>query len=298
LLMAASALADPPVNDPQAALDLLDDFGGYFGRSGRLAGQALKIRIGALQALGRFDEADALIEQLLQTDPTGAGAVMASLLEAMLQGPGQAAKGLPEGRPAAERTVRLAERLVDWAAAHSAQVLPEDALGLRLQLAKAYQQAGKLDKALEVFNQCLRRDAELNRQRGRQPEPTNSAVLAGQAECLYQLGRYRQALEVFQRQLYERAEPYSAIWWRAYLRSLQCHAALHASPRTAEQRQQARQVLGRILQSITARRQIDPQMGGAELASQFDQLERKVAAQLSALSPQAERAAAGTGSQD
>ena len=125
-----------------------------------------------------------------------------------------------------------------------------------------------------------RRRPELDRHAatsvGGKGEVASSAVLEGQADCLYELGHYDRALRIYQNQLYRRAATGSPVWWRAYLRSLHCHVELHAAPIGEVKIRQAKHALAEVLKSITARRQSQPELGGAALREQFQQLEKRV----------------------
>jgi tetratricopeptide (TPR) repeat protein len=278
VLRAAAALTDPPLNDPKAALDLLANVEATVADQPDLVGQALQARIAALQALGRLQEAEQLMDRLLAVRSDNAGAVLAGLLQATADSARPRAAGT-DARPAPEhvdRLVKLAARLAAWADEHRSQLSKADLLSLKLQTAQAYQQAGRFVSALELFNQCAELDKELSSPTSGPAAVATSAVLEGQAECLYQLGQYREAMSLYQGQLYRRAEWGSPLWWRAYLRSLQCHARLNAPPSSPAQRQSARQDLQQILQSIAANRQTHPDLGGPELLAQFNELEAQV----------------------
>jgi len=275
LLRAASTLAQPPLNDPQAALRMLDRIEQDAGTEAAWLGRALQIRIVALQSLGRLQDAQKVVDELLATDELRAGLVLAGLLEAMLE---------QQESPASDRSAEvqrqevltLADKLAKWTQRRREQLAVEQRLRIQVPIARAYQQGGRVTEALTAFNEAAELDRQVTGRTAPDGELANSDVLAGQAECFYQLGRYRQALQIYQGQIHRRAMPNTPLWWKAYLRSLQCHAKLSAA-RTAESADEdTRQSLQQILNSIAVQRRIDPKLGGPDLRSEFNQLETEV----------------------
>ena len=156
------------------------------------------------------------------------------------------------------------------------QLTDEQRLRITVPIARAYQQGGRLTEALTAFNEAAELDRQVTARSAPDNEPANSDVLAGQAECLYQLGRYQQALQIYQGQIHRRAVPNTPLWWKAYLRSLQCHTRLNAARLDTDGAGEARKSLEQILNSIAVQRRIDPKLGGPALRSEFNQLEADV----------------------
>lgn len=275
VVLAAAALSEAPLNDAQGAVDLLSNFEERFGGQRRLIGRALQVRVAALQALGRLSAAQEVIDRLLKTDPGNAGVILAGLLQAAVVRIDQATDRGGD-KATTDQVVGLAERMNHWADRHGEKLSREDRLALKLQIAQAYQRGGRFDRALELFDQCAELDRQAATSQGGQGEVTSSAVFEGQAGCLYELGHYERALRIYQNQLYRRAETGSPVWWRAYLRTLQCHVELHAAPAGEAEIRRAGHAWAEVLKSITARRQSQPELGGAALREQFGQLEKRV----------------------
>jgi len=275
VVLAAAALSEAPVNDAQGAVDLLSSFERRFGGQRRLIGRALQVRVAALQSLGRLRAAQEVIDELLKTDPGNAGVILAGLLQAAVVRIDQARDGRGD-KAATDQAVGLAERMNHWADRQGEKLLREDRLALKLQIAEAYQRGGRFDRALELFEECAELDRQAATDQGGEGEVASSAVLEGQADCLYELGHYDRALGIYQNQLYRRAETGSPVWWRAYLRSLQCHVELHAAAASEAEIRQAKHAWGEVVKSITARRQSQPELGGPALREEFEQLENRV----------------------
>ncbi|HUW83791.1 MAG TPA: tetratricopeptide repeat protein [Phycisphaerae bacterium] len=275
LLRAASTLAQPPLNDPQAALRMLDRIEQDAGTEAAWLGRALQIRIVALQSLGRLQDAQKVVDELLATDELRAGMVLAGLLEAMLE-QHESSESDRSAEARRQEMLTLADKLAKWAQRRREQLTVEQRLRIQVPVARAYQQGGRVTEALTAFNDAAELDRQVTARIESDGNLANSDVLAGQAECLYQLGRYRQALQIYQGQIHRRAMPNTPLWWKAYLRSLQCHAKLSAARAAASADEDTRQSLQQILNSIAVQRRIDPKLGGPDLRSEFNQLETEV----------------------
>ena len=266
IVMAADALNRPPLNDPDTALQLATQAHAQFGDIETIAAEAIRIRLASLQQLGRLAEAQRSVDDLLKTDPSGAGPVVARLLMAMNQV--NRASSDPTRLTSA---ATLADRLHAWLAGDDRSLADADRSFILSAIAEAWLAAGRADDALTAY----RRGIDLDQQRAditAAPHPVEPRLLAGQAECLYQLGRISDALTIFQDRLYRRLPEGRPLWWRAYLRSLQCHAKLNAAADT----EPTRQALRRILQSIATQRRRTPDMGSPTLLQQFNHLEADV----------------------
>jgi len=275
LLRAASALAQPPLSDPEAALRTLDRVERNAGGEATWLGRALQIRIVAFQSLGRLKDAQKVVDDLLATDELHAGLVLAGLLEAMLEQP-KASESDRSIEVRRKEALALAGKLAEWTQRHRKQLAVEQRLRIQVQTARAYQWGGRLTEALTAFNEAADLDRQVAARTAPDDEPANSDVLVGQAECLYQLGRYQESLQIYQGQIHRRAMPNTPLWWRAYLRSLQCHARVSAARAGASVDEDTRQSLQQILNSIAVQRRIDPKLGGPALRSEFNQLETEV----------------------
>ncbi len=258
ILIGAELLADPTIGRAESALDMLADFEPRFASYPDLAGQALRTRIVAHQFLGQLQDAASLVEVYLAGQPRAAGAVLQGLMRAMSAELDSARAGGRRDKAhwLAEQRAALAQQLYTWAQSHAQQLGPNGLLPFRLQLAEAHLEAGKLQAAFQLFATCLEEDAATHAD-GR---PRNAAAIYGKAEALYRLRQYPNAEPLFH-DLWTRTERYTPFWWRALLRSLQCHTRMGSDPR-------------RIVQAIEQQRATRPDLGGPRLKTQFDDLER------------------------
>ena len=90
---------------------------------------------------------------------------------------------------------------------------------------------------------------------------TDVRVLLGRAEALFQLGEFSSALPGFNR-LAMGLPPADPVRWKALLRDLQCRTALEHAPQG-------------IIKVIQQHKQLYPQLGGPDLAPQFEKLQRE-----------------------
>jgi len=257
LLMAAELLSGPILARSADALDVLTDFETRFADQPELIGRALRIRIVAHQQLGQLTDAAALIRPYLARHPRDAGGVLQGLLDAMNAAAARPGTARPDkARALAEQRLELAEQLYAWAQEHPDRLGQSGLLPFRLQLAQAYLDAGQAEAALQLFTACCREDAT------RHPDarPHSAAALFGKAQALFELGRHAAAQELFY-DLWMQSAPYSPLWWRALLGSLECHTRMGTDPRM-------------ILQSIAQQRATHPDLGGPDLWARFEQIEQ------------------------
>lgn len=271
VLLAASIQTDPTVGEYEAALQELVGFEQQYAGCPRLLGRLWRVRIAALQALGRLSEAAAMVEHVLDADEPQAGPTMWSLLRDMqarieeLRDKGQTRSMSELAGTAAD----LAARLEAWLGRHP----PADATSRPSATTSAAprtpdkpeptdrgDRAGVLDSV-----RLLRAMALLDA--GRTDEALMLAERYGtaapgwrfvRAERLYQAGSFREALVLFH-DAWQTSEPTTPIWWRALLRNLQCHTQIGTDPHE-------------ILASIEQHRHQHPDMGGPAMRQAFDEL--------------------------
>lgn len=161
------------INNPQQAMDVLKDFEKKYPDSKDVIGQALQIRMNALQKLGKNREAAALIDDYLQFDPEGAGRVIGSLLGKAQEDYRKAkaeGKDPQELKMQAKDVKELASKMYDWAeknqqsATRPKGVTPKDLHGYKYAKAQAYLAAaeGKDDYgvARKLFEEMAKQRAE------------------------------------------------------------------------------------------------------------------------------------------
>ncbi len=261
-LLAAEALAQPELAQPEQALALLADFERHFADAPALFGRVLRLRILALQGLGRFDEAAQVVDDCLQRDPDNAGSIMDELLVVMTRDLREMAAAGRTDPDRAAQALALAAKLHDWAETHPQWVEQHGRASFEVRLGQAYLAAGDAQRALEVLQRCAERDAT-GRPDGRS---NNTEALLGVGEALYQLKRYEQAQHVFF-DLWQRLPEGSDPWWTALLRSLEVHTQLETDP-------------SRILGEVRKQRFLRPGLGGPALQRRFELLERRNEARL------------------
>lgn len=211
------------LNRPEKAIEILDKFEEQHPGAKDLLGRVLRVRVLALEKLGRIDEATALIPVFLEVDPDSAGPALQSLYLA-LSADSERLEELGDDAGAkrkAETALLLAERIDEWARDPRNKDRVGGAAGLALQLAEANLRAGRYEKARDLFSAYLGLPAGSK-------TPEAKADLRGQwgfAEALYQSGDYAAALPLFNR-LFRGLPDADKLRFRALLRDLQCRTAL------------------------------------------------------------------------
>jgi hypothetical protein len=225
-------------------------------QSPALLAQLLNVRIQAYQKAGKPEQATILVEQFMATRPDAAGPLLASLLGDMQREVEQQQK-LGRTEQADRYTalaMSLAEQLDKWAAAHPGAIKGDQQYAIRYRLARALLQAGQAERALSVFEDLYKQDAERS---GGQAK--DAGVLEGRATCLFQLQKWPEARQAYL-DIWRRGQPRSPIWWQAILRSLQCSAQIKDEDPN------------KILKVIRQHKDLYPDMGGPGLLKQFDDL--------------------------
>jgi hypothetical protein len=256
LLVTAEAYVQPALDEPQRALDLLADFHEEFADRDDLVGWALRLRIEAYRRLGQLEQAGRVVDLYLEREPQTAGPVMDQLLNSLMEEARRLRDaGLPYEALAAQ-SLELAGKLYTWSRENPLSWSQADPDSLEIRLAGAHLLNGNYERALEIVTKCLQREARADPDRS----PCGLEARRYQAEALYQLGRYQQAQPIFY-DLWVAEPEGSAGWWRALLRSLQCHTEMNTAP-------------ARIVAEVRKLRHTWPDMGGPYLKAQFDALEQ------------------------
>jgi tetratricopeptide (TPR) repeat protein len=157
----------------------------------------------------------------------------------------------------AEVALLLADQLDAWAEINDAAATGMDRRELRVQLAEANLQAGKYERARGLFGECAAGKDET-------ALPTNETdlrVVFGQAESMYRLGQFAEALPKFNR-LATHLPPAHPTRWKSLLRDLQCRTALSEPP-------------AGIIKVIEQQKYLYPDLGGAASAVEFERLRRE-----------------------
>jgi hypothetical protein len=254
LQLEAARLSLDILGDAGRALQLLEGAETRWQQSPALLAQLLNVRIQAYQKAGKPDDAIRLVDQFMAARPDAAGPLLASLLGDMQREIEQQQKlGRTEQ---ADRYTTLAMSLADqldkWAASHPGAIKSDQQYAIRYRLARALLQTGQADRALTVFEDLYKQDAERS---GGQSK--DAAVLEGRAICLFQLEKWPEARQAYL-DIWRRGQPRTQIWWQAILRSLQCSARINDEDP------------GKILKVIRQHKDLYSDMGG--LVKQFDDL--------------------------
>ncbi len=232
-MMAEAALVQariqllPMVGNPQRALEILAQFETTWPDAKRPMGAVLATRLTALQRLGRFDDAAALLPGYVAIDPAGAGATLQSLYTPLAEAlEKESVDGAAEGAEMrSELARRIAEQLCIWAQQPQSHVDEAGLRALKLQLGEALVRAGEPAQARQVFLECGARSAAA--------APSGAGVDAravmGLAESHYVSGEFDAALPLYNK-IATTLSPQFPMRWKALLRDLQCRKELGHDP--------------------------------------------------------------------
>jgi len=233
------------VNEPDAALKLLDGFEQRYGGGGGLLGRVLRTRIVAFEAAGRLDDARAAVPRFMNSAPNEAGPTLQALFDAnwtevkRLRRDGR----FEEARDKAESALLFAQQLDDWAKSGTSTLDATQRQYVRLQLAEAKLEAGRIAEARAMFESLADK------------MPDDPRILIGMAEVMYRSGRYDEALKRYNR-LYQMLPANDEQRFMALLRDLQCRTELGNDPEG-------------IIKAIKQHRFLSPDLGGEQIRAQF-----------------------------
>ncbi len=262
LLLAESFLLHG-VNRPQQAIDLLVDFERTLGPQSPLLGRMWNVRLRALEALGRLDEASRAVPEFVAADPRNAGPTLQSLyLSMMADWRRQASSRLDSqsgttGPANSDMMLLIAGQILKWSQRDDVKATPAQRREAAIQYADAHLMVGKAAQARDLY-QPLQPDAQT------EPSKYDSLDLRaaiGHAEALLQSGDPAKALPEFNR-LATTLPPEHPIRWQALLGDLEARTELVHPP-------------DGILRVIAQQRRLFPTLGGPENAARFDRLERE-----------------------
>ena len=255
LLLSAEASLAAPATPSDEALNVLIGFEDRFADQPELIGQAMRLRILVYQDTGQLDRAAAIIPEYIGRDPENAGAILQGLLKTLKREIEQAEQqGLEEqAHRKAQDALLVARSLYEWAASDAAALPRAAQLALKLEYGEALLRARQPEQALQLFESVVQEDAA-GHPDGR---ARNGRAVFGLAESYFRCGKPAQALPHFNRLYAETAEN-SDLWWKAFLREVQCRMGLDQDPRT-------------LYNLIRQKRAFFPEMGGLE--EEFKQLQ-------------------------
>ncbi len=255
-ITAAEIQVLPQVNRPAAALETLNGFEDTYPEANSLSARVWRVRLLAYDRTGRLDEAVRAVPTFVSADPERAGETLVAVyqtlradLDRLNAGSDQAAS-----QRRADMALAVARHMADWTARTESRRTPRERRESAFQLAEAHLLAGLHERAAELFTGLWRED-------GADASSADPRVSFGFAESLFQLGRYREALPVFNR-LAVQLPPDDPRRWKALLRDLQSRTALGHPPQG-------------ILAVIQQQKQLHPALGGPGVAEEFERLERE-----------------------
>lgn len=219
----------------------------------------LRVRIDALTALNREDEAQKELEKLQADSPDRALPVINRMVSSLYADLRNRERANHENdasiqERASKRLVPLAKMALDVASrvrSDSGTPTDED-IAMRLRFAEALRLADQFEMALPILTQLNKIRAD------------SSDILVSFAECAFQLGEDAKAIAVFSRLGNAFNQDHTEIFWLSELRSLQI---LDRSGQHTE----------RIFPRIQRLKRYDPLFGGPRFLDDFRQLENKYA---------------------
>ena len=248
----------PGVDQPNDALAVLDGFEERFPDSQGLMGRVLRVRIVAYEAIGQLDKARQAVPQYVASAPAEAGGTLQSLFESTWREIEQYRRtGRDDlAQRKAASALMFAEQIHQWATTGPGRLEPAGMQLVRLQLAEANLEAGRDERALELFRQAVDYDAAQYDGVAHDPR----AVL-GLAKAYFALGRYADALPLYNR-MFQELSGDEHLRFTALLGDLKSRTELNEPAQP-------------IIDAIRQHRYLSPDMGGEELKQAFADLQAR-----------------------
>ena len=226
-VLAAEVDVLPGVERFVRALELLEKFEAEFSDRRDLLGRVWRVRMVAFEKLGRLDDAAQAIPTYIAADASGAGPTLRALYLAFTA-EADAARQAGDQETARKKTdmaLLISEQTYSWATRAASSTSVDELRRLAMRRAQSHLRAGNLNRARTLFQPLMPKgDAPTDR-----PAPADWPVLLGYAEALYGLGKFEEALPVFNR-LAIHVPPAESLRWKALLRDLQCRTKLKHDP--------------------------------------------------------------------
>lgn len=244
------------VDLPARAIQVLAEFEESTGPKADLMARAWRVRLRAMESLGRLEEAIRMVPDYVAADPMGAGPtlqVMYVSLRREMETTQDKAAAPANGD--ANMLVLIAGEIVKWTNSEGSNATADQKREAALQLAEAYMLVGRYKEAIERF--------EANLPGGdREPATLNSLdlrSLLGYAQALLRDGHADKALLQFNR-LAMNLPPEHPVRWKALLGDLESRTILEHPPEG-------------ILRVIAQQRRLFPELGGPEIAARLAWIE-------------------------
>jgi tetratricopeptide (TPR) repeat protein len=257
-VLTAETTIVPRIDRPAQAIELLSNFEQDYPEEPLLWGRVWRVRLLGYEALGQLEEATRAIPAYVAAAPDSAGPTLRGLYAAMIADVDKLRAAGNEGpaQQKAEVALLLAEQLNAWAETNDATTASVDRRELRVQLAEANLQAGRYERARVLFDECASPQDGV----ALSANETDLRVAFGQAESLFRLGQFAEALPKFNR-LATGLTPTHPIRWKSLLRDLECRSAL-GEPAAG------------IIKVIEQQKYLHPELGGTALAAEFERVRR------------------------
>ena len=299
----AAEMAREEQDDPTRALQLLENFERSLQGlpdAARRTTDALLVRVQALMALNRYDEATAQLVQLLDREPARGGRIVYDLLERLNAelDKAQAAGDGQRVRTVAQNRARLTGFLVKWAQDNPNEALRKLAYSYRVfdaevqrfaavQEADAAAREAGLRRALDLFVNLNTPEGAAQYKASLPPEltaeagdvPYDPTVVLGLARTQFDLGQYQEARDSFSRLLNDRRlgppvmtvedhgqprETDNENYWEAVLKLIRSNLALNSG--IEESKNYLKQQLVRWGERV----------GGRKWKAEFDKLRNEI----------------------
>lgn len=244
------------VDLPARAIQVLAEFEESTGPKAELMARAWRVRLRAMESLGRLEEAIRMVPDYIAADPLGAGPtlqVMYVSLRSELENTQDKAMAPVNGD--ANMLVLIAAEIVKWTNLERSNATADQKREAALQLAEAYTLVGRYKEAIERFETILPGG-------DREPATLNSLDLRSQlgyAQALLKDRQAEKALLQFNR-LAMNLPPEHPVRWKALLGDLESRTILEHPPEG-------------ILRVIAQQRRLFPELGGPEIAARLAWIE-------------------------
>ena len=242
------------MNQPQAALNAIADIEREAEVSGRVIGEALRVRISAYQALRQPDDAQREIERFARLSPQQVTQVLPPMLAAMRREVMvllEVDRSI-EAKELAARTMLPTAEILESA---TRSLVDDDAnvRSMRQQIAEAFLLSGRYAEAAARYERLMRQS------------PDAADILLGRAESLYGMGGEQQlaeAMTIYKRLAAGGPEAGIEQYWLSQLRMLQVLDRVSLNT-------------GQIAPRIERLRQQDATLGGERYRRAFESLRMK-----------------------
>ncbi len=255
-ILIAELCVMPRVSRWDRATETLDNFEKEFPDQLALIGRVLRVRMIALEAQGKAEQASQLIPEYVRSDPRGAVQTLQGLFDALKE---DIERNVRAGREEEVRSqtgslVAIARGLYDVAREQSDIFSHNAVYAIRIQLAEAELLANNIEQAKKLFTECV----AIDEARYDDGLARDSRAVIGLAEAYYQSGAFNEALPLFNR-VFKGSESGSETWWKSLLRDLQCRTRLEGDAAA-------------IIKAIEQRRYLNRDLGGHDLRREFESL--------------------------